>query len=256
MLKEAACHCQSLQSRDTFFNLCKYGGCRSCKSLAALENRKIILDFARKHLKKTCLVSKQGSSDKCNQINLYLGTEKCGEGKKWHMIKAHHLSNKHSGGSLMTWKCTVWLSLGLGHWCLVVVVVVGWILVCLGLKWPQKILQKQTKSLSRQNNEIFHNGQVSHLISTQLNMLFTCKILKAEGPTNKPQVRAQSRWAICTVPKHISAQSPICLTGVIAMLPCSLAFKEHMHRRWMWTVHVLLEMWANDSIQSQLKKGH
>lgn len=49
----------------------------------------------------------------------------------------------------------------------------------------QSKLQKQTKSFTRQRNEIFLNGQIRHLISTQQNKTKQ----KAERLTNKQQLK-------------------------------------------------------------------
>lgn len=57
------------------------------------------------------------------------------------------------------------------------------------IKWlmPQSILQEQPKSCSRKRNEIFFDGQVSHLITTQHAFQLLNTKLKVQKPTTNQQ---------------------------------------------------------------------
>lgn len=69
----------------------------------------------------------------------------------------------------------VWLPAEPGHFCLLMmwmlIEVAGWI-ICAEDN-DSGILQNKPKSLSRQGNRMFFNGQVSHLISTEWSMIIS-----------------------------------------------------------------------------------
>uniref|UniRef100_A0A8C4S635 Transposase Tc1-like domain-containing protein n=1 Tax=Erpetoichthys calabaricus TaxID=27687 RepID=A0A8C4S635_ERPCA len=179
----------------------KYRGCTArCKPLIS-KNRKARLDFAKEHLKKPAQFWKNILWTDETKINLY---QNDGKKKVWrrrgtaHYPKHTTSSVKHSGGSVMAWVCMA--ASGTGTLVFIddvtqdrssrmnsevfrdilsaqiqlnAVKLIGRRFM-IQMDNDPKHTAKATQDFIKAKSGNFLNGQVSHLILTQLSMHFTC----------------------------------------------------------------------------------